>query len=590
MNKIKKIAISILFFILIVLISNMSDATTISISPENPKKGDKINVTVTVPNVHTATVKVNVSGAGISDKIQVVGGDLAGEIKNFSSTKEFVCNEEGVITVETTTDSRAILDGNDVDVAAKKTVTVTAPVVNKTTETEETVVTETPTETEKVVELSTNANLRNLGIQPNDFSGFKPSTLTYTTEVPNNVSKVKIYAYAQDSKAKITGIGDKNLSEGNNSFDIVVTAEDGKTTKTYNLTIKRQTKAEKEAAEKAESEKKEVDLTLTSLEIENVTLTPEFKKDVYSYTGKLKKEVEKVDVKATAADSNVKVEVSGNNKIVSGKNEIKIKLTSQAGKTAEYVVTLNIENEVNKSTKGLSKLEINDVKISPSFSTTEYNYVATLTKDVKKLNITALNSNGTTDGIEITGNDDIQYGDNTITILVTDKETGDITTYQILLTKELLHEEEKEKGGTNIGKIVLTIAAIIIIITLIVLLKPKKKKRNAFGDEVENQNINFDDDDYNPFFNNKKIEDKKSFNIEDEKNEVQKTQIIDRSKEYDVFSDDELLGNNVSKKNNIFEGYQVEKKHIDENIEDDIDDDDDISREDLNKKRRGKHF
>ena len=44
---IKKIILSIIFFLGIILISNYAKATTISINPTNPKVGDTVTVTVT---------------------------------------------------------------------------------------------------------------------------------------------------------------------------------------------------------------------------------------------------------------------------------------------------------------------------------------------------------------------------------------------------------------------------------------------------------------------------------------------------------------------------------------------------------------
>ena len=85
---------------------------------------------------------------------------------------------------------------------------------------------------------STEARLSNLGITPNDFKGFRRDTTTYTVEVPNNVSKVKIYATPLNSKATVSGTGTVSLKEGANSFKIVVTAEAGNT-KTYTLNITR---------------------------------------------------------------------------------------------------------------------------------------------------------------------------------------------------------------------------------------------------------------------------------------------------------------------------------------------------------------
>lgn len=83
---------------------------------------------------------------------------------------------------------------------------------------------------------SSNANLSNLGIKPNDFSGFTPNKTEYDVTVPDDVDSIQIYATLQDSKAKILGTGTKELNYGLNEFTITVTAEDG-TTKDYILNL-----------------------------------------------------------------------------------------------------------------------------------------------------------------------------------------------------------------------------------------------------------------------------------------------------------------------------------------------------------------
>lgn len=90
------------------------------------------------------------------------------------------------------------------------------------------------------------ATLANLGIRPNDFSGFRAAKMSYSTEVPNDVESVEIYATKGQGGQNVSGTGKKTLNEGANTFNIVVTAEDGKTQKTYTLTINRKAKTEEE--------------------------------------------------------------------------------------------------------------------------------------------------------------------------------------------------------------------------------------------------------------------------------------------------------------------------------------------------------
>ena len=75
------------------------------------------------------------------------------------------------------------------------------------------------------------ATLSNLGITPNDFKGFSANKLSYSTEVPNDVETVEIYAKKGQSGQTISGTGKKTLKEGANTFNIVVTEEDVTTKK-----------------------------------------------------------------------------------------------------------------------------------------------------------------------------------------------------------------------------------------------------------------------------------------------------------------------------------------------------------------------
>jgi len=65
---------------------------------------------------------------------------------------------------------------------------------------------------------------------------FNPNTTNYTVIVSSDVSSIMIGATANNSAATVSGIGTKLLNIGNNTFDIVVIAEDG-TSKTYTVTV-----------------------------------------------------------------------------------------------------------------------------------------------------------------------------------------------------------------------------------------------------------------------------------------------------------------------------------------------------------------
>ncbi|MFC4674203.1 leucine-rich repeat protein [Dysgonomonas termitidis] len=87
---------------------------------------------------------------------------------------------------------------------------------------------------------SDNADLSSLTVSQGTLSpGFNVNTTNYTVSVANAVSSIEISTTAAGSSATVTGTGIKQLNVGNNTFNIVVTAENGTTTKTYTVVVTR---------------------------------------------------------------------------------------------------------------------------------------------------------------------------------------------------------------------------------------------------------------------------------------------------------------------------------------------------------------
>lgn len=89
----------------------------------------------------------------------------------------------------------------------------------------------------KPVTYSTNNNLSSLEVEGYTLNEkFNKDTTSYTLSVPSQVEEIKIKATKEDSKAKVNGTGNFNVSEGDNSFNVVVTSEKG-TKKTYTIKV-----------------------------------------------------------------------------------------------------------------------------------------------------------------------------------------------------------------------------------------------------------------------------------------------------------------------------------------------------------------
>ncbi len=192
------------------------------------------------------------------------------------------------------------------------------------------------TTTSSSQEESSNANLINLGIRPYDFSGFRSGTTSYSVTVPADTESVEVYAEAQDSSATISGTGTVNLQEGENTINVVVTAEDG-TTKTYTIIITR------EAAENTEENTEIIEGEgLASLNIQNIELSPKFETNVYEYTAKYIGEGTTLQIEANPTNEEYQVEIVGNEDLKEGENLITILVSDSDGNNvATYQITVN---------------------------------------------------------------------------------------------------------------------------------------------------------------------------------------------------------------------------------------------------------
>jgi len=84
---------------------------------------------------------------------------------------------------------------------------------------------------------SSDNTLSSLSVEGYDISPkFSKTTLEYKLEVDESVEKIKVNAKASDSKAKVTGTGEKAITPGENVIKITVTAENGND-KVYKIVV-----------------------------------------------------------------------------------------------------------------------------------------------------------------------------------------------------------------------------------------------------------------------------------------------------------------------------------------------------------------
>ena len=145
--------------------------------------------------------------------------------------------------------------------------------------------------------------------------------------------------------------------------------------------------------------------------------------------------------------------------------------------TEETPVEEEPTEEVPAEVFGLSKLEIKNQTLSPKFDVETYEYTIGLKEDISSLEIEAVanNENAT---VEIIGNENLQDGENVITILVTNAETEEVATYQIIVNKNTQTEGvakvnwlQPSTWGTREKIIAGTIGALILIIIVLIIVK-----------------------------------------------------------------------------------------------------------------------
>jgi len=170
------------------------------------------------------TVKITVNAKGLTGKFSITssnssvlsGGTSGVWLENTSKTYTFTAKKVGTAKITVKALNVSTSDAGKKWTGSKS---ITISVV-------------------KPREKSTNNNLKSLSIDGLKLSpSFSSGTTNYTVEASPSTTKVNIKASVSESHAKVSGTGSHNVSEGDNKFNIVVTAENGNK-KTYTVIVK----------------------------------------------------------------------------------------------------------------------------------------------------------------------------------------------------------------------------------------------------------------------------------------------------------------------------------------------------------------
>ena len=178
---------------------------------------------------------------------------------------------------------------------------------------------------------------------------FETDIYDYSLTLPEQLKEIKdieVQTIAENENAKIEVSGNKNLKDGLNIINVVVTNQGKsqeykiKVTKTQNLEM--------------------ANTNLENLAIEYAILSPEFNEQITRYNTQVANEIKQLNILAIPENEKGKVEILGNNNLNEGNNKIEIKVTAPNGFT-QRIYEINVYKR-NKQEETIYNQEVDKVK------------------------------------------------------------------------------------------------------------------------------------------------------------------------------------------------------------------------------------
>lgn len=277
---------------------------------------------------------------------------------------------------------------------------------------------------------------------------FVKTTENYIISVENEIESVDLTIETEDSNASISVNGESsftpktvtigNLSVGNNSVSIIVTAQDG-TTRTYSVVVKR---LEKQASN---------DANLSSLSVNGYDLDKEFNMETLEYSiGQIPYSLNTLTINATPnmGLSKISYLVNGVKQEsdvleipkIEGQSAITVQVIAEDGKTVKnYKITYTKTASTNAY---LSNILVSNGTLVFNKNTFAYN--VSVDRTVSTIDVTA-SVEDTTATMKINGNtytsphtltlSPLTAGQTEVIIMVT-SENGTVLTYKVTINKE----------------------------------------------------------------------------------------------------------------------------------------------------------
>ena len=351
----KKIKLLIIMIVAFFIIAPKVNAASIYTSASTVYPGQTFTASVTINaaawNVHSSTTGP-VSGCIMND------ADSSPTAMNMQKIVSVSCTATGTgtITISLSGDYTT-QDGANIALSGSTSVQVVAqPAPQPQTPTYS-----PPVQQQPQVPKSTNNYLKSLSVEGCTISpAFNKDTLEYSCK-DLMIDKITINAEVEDSKAYLTGTGEKELFNGDNNFEVVVTSESG-AQKVYKLLINKK--------------------NIPSTKILKLGLgDKEYKIDDEIILFGLPAGTEKIDLKVTTDSTTANVNINGNDNLKPGHNIV--------------TITVSDTDCVDKVYKVLVYVQELDVLDNKTIETLDKDYTVNLPKNAAYLlNKSILNSIG----------------------------------------------------------------------------------------------------------------------------------------------------------------------------------------------------
>ena len=285
---------------------------------------------------------------------------------------------------------------------------------------------------------STDNNLKSLTINTGTLlPSFSPSETSYEVTVPYAVSSITLNAEVNDALSTLSGTGTKELSVGENVFEITVTAQNG-AKKVYTVTVTRQN---------ASTDNNLKSLTTNTGEWDNA-----FDPELTSYIVRVPYAVTSITLNAVVNDALSTLSGAGAKELSVGENVFGITVTAEDGSDKTYTVTVNRDEPSSDST--LKSIAPSAGTLTPEFDPEITVYDVTVGYKYETIGFDWETSNPGAN-VFISGDDYLEAGDVTVYTITVIAEDGSSTFYIINVTRLLQSDDASlsslEVGGTRLN-------------------------------------------------------------------------------------------------------------------------------------------